>query len=132
MLQLVDKAVLCELSFDGVARSACAVAVRAAALDHEAADDAVKDQTVIEAFFYKADKVIDCVRRDLRVKLRFHDVAVFHSDRYDWVLCHNLVPFLIIDLFSAAPSVIKNHLVQFCVCSIIVREYDMKSIFLQV
>ena len=49
MLQGIVEAVLTELAFDVVSRAAHTGSVRAAALDHETADNAVEDQPIIEA-----------------------------------------------------------------------------------
>ena len=62
------------------------------ALDHESWDDAVEDKAVIEAFFYQTDEVVYGVRRDFRVKLCFHHIAVFHSNCNDWVRHHCFPP----------------------------------------
>ncbi len=53
-------------------------------------DDPVEDQAVVEALLSpELDEVIYGIRGDLRIKLGFDDVAVFHFDGYDWILCHN-------------------------------------------
>ena len=49
--KVVCNAVLSEFAFNAVSRTAHAGSVRAAALDHEAVDDTVEDQTVIKSFF---------------------------------------------------------------------------------
>jgi hypothetical protein len=56
-----------KLTFDGVSRSAHAGAVRAAALDHETWNHAVKGQAVIKAVLHKTDKIFHCDRRDLGI-----------------------------------------------------------------
>ena len=89
MLQGIVEAVLGELTFDAVARAAHAGSIRAAALDHEAVDDAVEDQAVIEALFHQADEIVYGVGSNLRIKLRFHNVAICHSNGNDRILCHN-------------------------------------------
>ena len=91
--EVVLKSVLGELTLDAVIRAAGACACRISALDHESRDDAVEDKAVIEAFFYQTDEVVYGVRRDFRVKLCFHHIAVFHSNCNDWVR-HNV--FLLI------------------------------------
>ena len=64
MRQIVGYAVLGKLAFDRVAGTAHTGSVGASALDHETIDDAMEDQAVIEAFFYKADE-IDHPRQNL-------------------------------------------------------------------
>ena len=76
--QIVLDAVLGELSLDGVARSAGSGALGAAALNHEAVDNAVEIQSVIETLLHEADEIVDCVGGDFRIKLRFDDIAIFH------------------------------------------------------
>ena len=65
--QVILNAVLCEFSLNGVARAAHACALRTAALNHEAIDNPVKNQSVIISFFYKADKIVHCIRSYFRV-----------------------------------------------------------------
>lgn len=95
MAKVVFEAVLGELTRNRVARAAHAGAVRTAALDHKAVDDAMEDQAIIEALLYEADEVVDGVRSDPRVELCLNAVAVFHGDGYDWILCHFSASFLI-------------------------------------
>ena len=80
VLQVIFEAVAGKLALDGVARTAGADAVRVAALDHKAGDDAVEDDAVIKALLDEGDEVVDGVRRDLRIELRLDDAAVFHFD----------------------------------------------------
>ena len=47
------EAIVAELAADAVARSAHTVALRVAALNHEALDDSVENQAVIEAAAYQ-------------------------------------------------------------------------------
>ena len=95
VLQLVFEAVGGELASDGVARSADALSLRVAALDHKAGDDAVKDHAVIKAFFAQGDEVVDRIRRDLGVELRLHDLAVFHFDGDDRIAHRFTIPFVL-------------------------------------
>ena len=88
VFQIIFKTVLVELSFNGVSRTTHAGSVRASALDHEAFDDAMENQTVVEAFVYQADKVIHGVRSDLRIKFCFDDITIFHFDGNNRILCH--------------------------------------------
>ena len=53
MCQIILETVVGELSLDAVSRAAHSVSVRASALDHEAFDHAVEDQSVIESLIYK-------------------------------------------------------------------------------
>ena len=53
MLEVVFHAVHCKLALDAVARAADADTLRVAALDHEASDDAVEDNAVIELVLYE-------------------------------------------------------------------------------
>ena len=55
--KVVCNAVLSEFAFNAVSRTAHAGSVRAAALDHEAVDDTVEDQTVIKSFFTRLIKL---------------------------------------------------------------------------
>ena len=88
MVQVVLEAVGGELAADLIARAAHAVPVRASALDHKTIDDAMEDQAVIEAFFYKADEIVYCIGRDIRIQLCFDHIAVFHGYGYNWI-CHS-------------------------------------------
>ena len=53
VLEVIFEAVMCKLTADRVSRAAHAGSVRAAALDHKAADDSVEDQTVIITFLHQ-------------------------------------------------------------------------------
>ena len=88
MSQIVGYAVLGKLAFDRVAGTAHTGSVRASALDHKTIDDAMEDQAVIEAFFYKADEIVYCIGRDIRIQLCFDHIAVFHGYGYNWI-CHS-------------------------------------------
>ena len=88
--QIVLDAVLGELSLDGVARSAGSGALGAAALNHEAVDNAVEIQSVIETLLHEADEIVDCVGGDFRIKLRFDDIAIFNFNGNYRILCHNV------------------------------------------
>ena len=83
MLNRVDDAVLQELTLDVPARAAHAGALGAAALDHEAGNDAVEDEAVIKAAVCQRDEVIDRLRRDIRVELGGDDAAVFHFNGHN-------------------------------------------------
>ena len=94
MLQGIVEAVLVELAFDVVSRAAHTGSIRAAALDHETADNAVEDQSIIEALLYEADEIVYGVGSNLRIKLRFHNVAIGHGNGNDRILCHNIISFV--------------------------------------
>ena len=78
MFQIIFETILIELSFDGIAGTAHTGSVRASALDHETFDHAMEDQTIIVAFLYQTDEVVDGVRSNLRIQLCFDDAAIFH------------------------------------------------------
>ena len=94
MFQGIVEAVLTEFAFDVISRAAHTGSVRAAALDHETADHAVEDQSIIEALLYEADKVVYGVGSNFRIKLRFHNVAIGHGNGNDRILCHNIISFI--------------------------------------
>ena len=60
------------------------VPVGVAALDHEAGDDPVEDQAVIEAVLHQSDEVGHGVGRDFGIQLRLDHVAVFHFEWLRW------------------------------------------------
>ena len=78
MFQVIFETVLGKLTFDVIARPTHAGSVRASALDHETFDHAMEDQTIIVAFLYQTDEVVDGVRSNLRIQLCFDDAAIFH------------------------------------------------------
>ena len=82
MFEVVFEPVSCEFTWDAVARTAHSCSVRTATLDHESRNHSVENKSVIKTFFYEFNKVLNCLRRDLRVKLALHDTAVFHFDFY--------------------------------------------------
>ena len=88
MLQIVLHAILGEFSFDAVARAAHSGTFRIAALDHEASDHSVEDQTVIEMAADQAEKIVDGNGSDIGIKLRPDHVSVFHGDGNNGILCH--------------------------------------------
>ena len=95
VLQIVCDAVLGELPLDAVAGAAHAGAVRAAALDHEAPDDPVENQAVIEFPVDQADEIVHGDRGGLGIQFQTDDTAVFHGDGYNGIFCHNKISFLI-------------------------------------
>ena len=93
MSQVVLHAVEPELALDAVAGTAHAGTLGAAALNHKAGDDTVKDQTVIEAFVDQRDEVAHRLGRYFGIQLSNDLAAVFHFDGYDGI-CHlSHVPF---------------------------------------
>ena len=88
VLEAVLHPVVAELTADGIAGAAHAVAVGAAALDHETRDHPVEDQAVIKAGLHQADEVIDRVGCHLRVELGDHFAAVLHLKGDDGILSH--------------------------------------------
>ena len=58
MLKLIGKSILAKFAFDAVAGAAHAVSVWTAALDHEAINDSVKNQAVIEALLTRLIKLL--------------------------------------------------------------------------
>ena len=89
VFEVVFEAVGGEFTLDVVAGTAHAGAVRAAALDHKAVDNAVKGQPVIKAAARKAKEISHGVGRDLGVQLSLDDLAAFHFYCYDWVFHWN-------------------------------------------
>ena len=69
-----------ELALDAVAGAAHAGALGAAALDHEAGNDPVEDQAVVETLIAQGDEVIDALGGLLGVQLALDDAAIFHGD----------------------------------------------------
>ena len=93
VLEGVAHAVVGELALDGVAGAAHAVAVGAAALDHEAGDHPVEDQAVVEAGLHQADEVVHRVGSHLGVELGDHLAAVLHLNGDNGVLSHVISSF---------------------------------------
>ena len=67
MFQTVLETVLGKFTFDIVAGATHSGSVRASTLDHEAIDNAMEDQAVIEALLYQADKIIYSIGSNLRI-----------------------------------------------------------------
>ena len=88
VLQFILHTVEEELALDAVAGAAHAGAVGAAALDHEAGNDPVEDQAVIEVMIAQIDEIIDALGGLIGVQLTLDDAAVFHGDlkrRIHWL-----------------------------------------------
>ena len=95
----VFEPVLGKFAADAVAGAARAGTGGVAALNHEAADDAVEDQAVIEAFIDQADEVVDGLRGEVGIELRRDHIAVFHGDRYQRIDCFHCIRFLSVRVF---------------------------------
>ena len=78
VLDGVRDAVHREFALDAVTRSAHAGAVRAAALDHKARDDAVKREAVIIALVRQGKEVLHGVRSCGSVEFELDNAAIFH------------------------------------------------------
>ena len=74
--QIVVLVVAVQFAVDGVARTAVSDAVGAAALCDESGNDAVKFQTIVEAFSREFDEVGDRVRCVLFKEFHGHGAAV--------------------------------------------------------
>ena len=88
MFQVVFHAIVSEFTANGVAGTTHTCAIGAAALNHEASDDTMENQTIIEIVVYQRDKVVYCVRRDFGIQFRFDHAAVFHLKCYNRIFCH--------------------------------------------
>ena len=84
--RILREPVVPEFAFDLISGPAGAPAQRAAALDHEAGDDPVKDQAVVKALADQIFEVFHRVRRVFRQQLQFDPAAVFHFDDYHMFL----------------------------------------------
>ena len=80
VLQVVLDAVEEELALDAVAGAAHAGAFGTAALNHEAGNDSVENQTVIKMVIAQVDEVADALGRLVGIQLALDDAAVFHGD----------------------------------------------------
>ena len=76
----IHKAVGGELAFNRLTRSAGAVAVGIAALNHETFHNAVKCQTVIKSVVRQRDKIINRFRRGVAVQRDFNYAVIFHRN----------------------------------------------------
>ena len=80
VLQVVLDAVEEELALDAVAGAAHTGAFGTAALNHEAGNDSVEDQTVIKMVAAQVDEVANALGRLVGIQLALNDAAVFHGD----------------------------------------------------
>ena len=80
MLQGVIHAVLGKFALDGIAGAADADALGAAALNHEAGDDPVENEAVIEAAVGQGGKIAHGLGRKFGVEFAGHFAAVFQFD----------------------------------------------------
>ena len=74
-----------KFAVDLIARAAHAVALRAAALDHEAGDDAVENEAVIKARICQRDEVVDGVGGQLGIELAGHHRTALHLDGHNGI-----------------------------------------------
>jgi len=113
VFQVIGDTVRRELSFDLIARSAGAVAARAAALDHKARNNSVKGQTVIEFLACELLKIFYGNRRDFGIKFSPHHITVFHfhykllhvilrSFKVFVLVCHDIIEVSLSDFSSTA------------------------------
>ena len=89
VLQVVLHTVEEELALDAVAGATHTGAFGAAALDHEAGDDPVEDQTVVIVMIAQVDEIVNALGCLLGIQLALDDTAVFHSDlksRVHWII----------------------------------------------
>ncbi len=54
----------------------------------------VKNQSIVKAFFHKADKIIDCIWCNFRIKLCFHYASIRHCKCNNWI-CHRFYLFFL-------------------------------------
>ena len=80
MGQSVGHAVVDELALDGLTAVAVAVAQRVTALHHEAFDDAVEGQSVIEAAVGKLGKVGHRNRSGVAVQIQLDGAVILQND----------------------------------------------------
>ena len=78
MLQIILYTVCAEFPFDCPSGAASSVSLRAAALYHEARNDAMKCQAVIKPFCCQFLEIFHTDRRDFRIQFSCHHAAVFH------------------------------------------------------
>ena len=86
MFQIIFYAVCGKFAFNTVAGTTHSCAFRIPSLDHESADHAVEDQTVIEIFVDETDEIIDGNGSNIGIKLSLDHVPVFHGKCYDRIL----------------------------------------------
>ena len=80
MRQVIFHAVGGEFTLDRLVRAAHAGALGVAALDHEAVDDAVEGQAVIEALFCQLQEVINRDGGGVAVQLHGDGAVILHLD----------------------------------------------------
>ena len=93
VMQTIGNAVCHEFTLDAVAGATHAGAVGAAALDHEAGNNAVENEAVVIALVCKRNEVINAFGSDFGIELANDLAAVFHFDGYDRI-AHNYLSFL--------------------------------------
>ena len=92
VLEVIFETVGGEFALDAVAGATHAVAVGAAALNHETGNDTMEDLVIIETLIDEGDEVVNSVGSEFGIELSLDDVAVFHFDGY--VGIHNVPPDL--------------------------------------
>ena len=85
---VLGKAVVAELAFDLIAGAADADSLRAAALDHEAGDDPVEDEAVVEALIHQVFKVVDRVGSVFGQQFDLDLAAILHFDDDHFLLLY--------------------------------------------
>ena len=80
MRQVIFHTVGGEFALDRLIRAAHAGALGVSALDHEAVDDAVEGQAVIEALFCQLQEVFDRDRGGVAVQLHGDGAVILHLD----------------------------------------------------
>ena len=93
VLQVIFHTVLVKLPFDMITGASHAGTVGAAALDHKAADDSMKDQAVIKMLVDQADKVIYRDGGNVGIQFKFDGISVFHGNGNNWIFFHDTYPF---------------------------------------
>ena len=89
MRKVVFNAIIGKFAGNGIRRAARPVAVRVAALDHKAGDDAMERESIVKAFFRKLDKILyrdRCdrfVQRDRDDAVAFYCCLLYTSDAAD-------------------------------------------------
>ena len=93
MLHRVVDAVGGELTLDAVSRAAESQALGVSALDHEAGNHPVENQSVIKAAVCQGDKIPHGLGRRLGIQLAFHLSSVAHRNGKNRILRHECASF---------------------------------------
>ena len=78
MGNVILHAVFREFSFDGLIRAASSGSLRIAALDHEAVNNTVESQPVIEMLLCQLHKVGNADRRCIRIQFHLDGAVILH------------------------------------------------------